>query len=320
MAIIKKRYYRTTKGYNAEVIVAPAVAYTTDATFEDFVDNAVEGEIGVFNADTMALLTDSAAITDGTRFFIAQKRNGEIFKTTASTYNSEQQKPVFSKRVAYTAPVKQVSTVTFSSTYTPAKDDAIIIKIIETTPGNEQFPTWDFVVSAKAGEARSALLTRLAAVINDAKNPQNQELGAVVTASLAGDVLTLTAANFESSFRIALPGLTYDVATVAYTTPFTQGSGYYEHVASLELEGNIYDGVTTQWPGDGFNPVEFGQPTQFAKVGSTYNLYYFFPIRDEKSPTPVDRHFHYHNIVLAVELGANSPNTALGKIFGFDAI
>lgn len=53
----KNRYFKTTKGFNGEVIVAKGVAYTTDATYADFVANAVEGEIGVFNADTYALIS-----------------------------------------------------------------------------------------------------------------------------------------------------------------------------------------------------------------------------------------------------------------------
>lgn len=47
-------YFKTTKGYNAEVIVAKSVAYTTDADLATFLENAVEGEIGIFNAATNA--------------------------------------------------------------------------------------------------------------------------------------------------------------------------------------------------------------------------------------------------------------------------
>lgn len=58
----KNRYFQTTKGFNAEVIVAGAVAYTSRATMALFVANAVEGEIGIYNADTDALIAATASI------------------------------------------------------------------------------------------------------------------------------------------------------------------------------------------------------------------------------------------------------------------
>lgn len=59
----KNRYFQTTKGFNAEVIVAGAVAYTTQESIADFVANAVEGEIGIYDANLGALLNGGTTLS-----------------------------------------------------------------------------------------------------------------------------------------------------------------------------------------------------------------------------------------------------------------
>lgn len=58
----KNPYYLTTKGFNAEVVVAAALAYTSQSTVALFVANAAEGEIGIYNVDTGALLSTAGTI------------------------------------------------------------------------------------------------------------------------------------------------------------------------------------------------------------------------------------------------------------------
>lgn len=58
----KNKFFLTTKGFNAEVVVAAPLAYTSQATYANFVANAAEGEIGIFNADTQALITAAGTI------------------------------------------------------------------------------------------------------------------------------------------------------------------------------------------------------------------------------------------------------------------
>lgn len=312
----KRRYYRSSKGYNAEVLVAKAVAYTANTTYAAFVaDDGNEGQIGVFNAATGAAIDDNVALTEGTRFFIAQKRDGGTFKTTPILYDPNQ-----IKKVAYVAPVKQISTIDFTGVV-PAVDaetgagSEIAIKIIETTPGHEPFPTWTYSVEAKPSETLVQALDRLVAKINDDADVNAKENGRIVSASRTNNVVTLTALYFGSSFRLATPGAAYPYATIATTTAVKIGSGYGEHVQDLENEGQIYEGVTTQYAIAGGTQGEWGAPTNFADPAGTYDIYQITPLNTEKSPTPVERHVHYHNVVVAVP---TSGGPSLDVIFGFE--
>lgn len=314
----QNRFYKTTKGFNAEVVVAKAVAYTTDADYKTFIANAVDGEIGVFNADTEALWGANIPITAGTRFFVAQKRDGGVLKTTPIIYGAG-----VAKKTVYTAPVKQVSTVTIAGTIgTEFKvGDTVSVKVIETTPGHEPFPTITYDYEVKSGDTVTTIATAIKNQINSLTDPRNVDGQAFVTASNAAGVLTLTAKYFGSSFRVANPSVTssgYPVGTVVYTTPFKLGSGFPEHVASMEVEGQIYDGVTTQYPGDGFAAADFGAPTAYTDASKTYDVYHFTPVRNEKSPTPVNQHHHYANTLACIPT-SGGPGVAISTIFGFTA-
>ena len=312
----KSRFFRTTKGFNAEVIVAKNVAYTTDATIALFVDNAVEGEIGVYNYDTGALIGANVPITTGTVFTILEKRDGGILRTTPATFGVN-----VIKKTAYTAPVKQIGTVTFTGTIGTnfVIGDEISVQVIETTPGAEPFPrvTYDYVV--KAGDTVTTIATALKNKINNLNALENQDGRAFVTATNAAGVLTITAMYFQSSFTIATPGKSYEIATVVpRATPYKQGSGFYEQVASIETEGNIFDGITTQYPGDGFAPGDFGSPTRFSTEGLFYDTYNIQAVKNEKSPTPINQHHHYWDALLYVP-NAGGPGVAISTIFGFTA-
>jgi len=309
----KSRFYKVTKGFNAEVLVAKAVAYTTRATFDLFVANAVEGEIGIYNADTNAVIGANIPIVAGTRFFIAQKRDGGIFKTTPSIYAAAS-----TRKVAYTAPVKQVSTVTFTG-LVPVAGKVWSVKVIETTPGNEPFPSMTYEVLITAGMTLTQAVAALVVKINSLTNPMHRDGLKIVSATSAVGVLTLTADYFQSSFRVATPGEAYELgATSVVTTPFKMGSGYSDHVASWETEGQIYDGVTTQYPGGLFAPSDFASPTSFTVDGLLYDIYHLIPVKNEKSPTPINQHHHYWNAVLCVPT-VGGPAVAISTIFGFTA-
>lgn len=288
-----ERFYKTTKGFNAEVVVAKAVAYTTDADYKTFVANAVDGEIGFFNAKTGALLGANVAIVAGLEFFIAQKRDSDVKKTTTIKFDAGTV-----TKTAYTAPVKQVSTVTIAGTIgTEFKvGDEISVKVIETTPGSEPYPTITYEYTVKAGDTPSTIATALRAQINSLTDPRNRDGQAFVVASGAGANVVLTAKYFGSAFRVALAPVAssgYPVATNVYTTAFKQGSGYPAHVRRDEIEGQIFEGVTTQYPGDGLAAAEFGAPTSYVDDSLTYDTYQFTPVRNEKSPTPINQHHHY---------------------------
>jgi hypothetical protein len=138
------RYSKNLSGQKAMTFVGPSsVEYTTDATFAEFIANAVEGEIGVY-LSSGALKSD--ALAAGQEFFIAQKVDGFIRKTPILKFND-----IFRKaKTAYSAPARKVVTVGWNGTagdvaisFTGASSSSPVelgLSVRETTPGNQPFP------------------------------------------------------------------------------------------------------------------------------------------------------------------------------------
>lgn len=133
-------YSKNLTGQRGHMFVADADVYTTDATFALFIDNAPEGEMGVFLASGSLQTT---ALASGDQFFIAQKRDGLIHKTPILNWSD-----VYSARfTAYIAPVKQVYTLGYNGTAlttlglsfaTVPAEFSFVAR--NTTPGNQPFP------------------------------------------------------------------------------------------------------------------------------------------------------------------------------------
>lgn len=348
MSFTQQRYFKSTKGENAEVLVGKATAYTTQATIALFEANAVPGEIGVYNADTNALIT-GAAMTAGTRFYTAIMRQinyfgtikNQLYKTTATIYD-----PTRTRQTNYIAPVKQVTTINFSAAtiaywdaqiaaQAPFSYDDLVnygsITTIETTPGNEPYPTidWDFEFSNPAGVTTVSTLTYIVARINNPLDIAQKDDGQQYSATLASDGsggqnVVITAFYFQQHFRIALRGFLAQ-GTVTYTTPYKQGVGDSVSVYRQEQEGFIYAGVTTNYPGLGV-PDEYGKPDSFVVDGLTYNVYQLDPLRISKEPAnyAVQNYWAHIYLIVPVPVGgstgaraASSPDYQLGTVLGF---
>lgn len=312
--MLRNRYFKGTKGFNAEVFVSGAVALSTAATLDAFVTSAAAGAIGIFNALTNANV-GTTALAEGTKIFIAQKTvagagNVRIHKSAEFEFQK-----AGTRYTPYSAPVKQVATVTFTS-YTPVVGDNLGVKVIGTTQGVEPFPTKTYWHQVVAADTPTTIVASLLAQINSKKGV-NFDGDAQVVATAAAGVLTLTAIEFGLSFKVALPGDTYAAATVNYTTPINIGSGDPDTVLAFEKEGQIYDGVTTNYPGGNFVPDDFGTTPLFTAPALTYHCYNFFPWKNEFSPTPVNKHHHQYNLVLYVPASGTTPNATLQTIFGF---
>lgn len=150
-------YSKNLSGQKAAVFVGPAnVEYTDDTTFAAFINNAVEGEIGIFLASGAVKTTALAANEE---FFIAQKKDGEISKTPIIKFNE-----IFSKRkTAYDAPARKVMTVGYNGTandilldFTGASNTSpkeFGLAVRETTPGNQPFPVQEGYVTVTSATA-----------------------------------------------------------------------------------------------------------------------------------------------------------------------
>lgn len=309
----KHKYWKSLLGVAAEAFVAGSVAYTTDATYADFVANAVEGEIALVNASTLAVYDGLAAIPAGVTAFIAQKRDGLVERSTNFVMGTS-----VLRRAAYAVGVAQVSDATFAGT--PTAGRYYSVKVIETTPGYEQFPSWEYGVTAKTGETLVQLVTRIIALVNDTANLINKDTDPIVTAAInATDNIRFTANAVGVTFRLAF---SYDAindlaGAFAAVTAASWGNGTGAQVVELEETiGNVMKGVTTQYPLQGASAADYGKPAAFATAAGTYHIYVLKTEGTEVSPTPVEKHFHLRHIILAVPSSGTTPEVQVKAILG----
>lgn len=301
------RHHRTTIGYNAQVIIGAAVAYTTDATYEDFVNNAVNGEIGVFTEDGTLV---SAELADGAKYFVAVKLGTEVRKSTLITKSDN------FTFTPYEAPVKQVTHLGNNGTDgTLAPADGIVagttygITIKETTPGYEPLPTWSYSITAAPGETLETLIDKLVARINADDSPENHHLERLVNAAKVSTTgISLTAVDFGVHFEAILRE-GFKGGQVRKTTLFNPGSGTGDWMQQLEMEGNVFAGTTTY---NAQFAEDYGQPTNLVDTSLGYDV---FIITNEKSIRSVGnantKDTEFSKIVIAVPSEDPSPSDEL---------
>src|SRR5882757_4801124 len=102
----KNNFFKMLPGANLNGGISGAVAYTAQATFPLFQANAVQGELGVFDANSLALISGAGAASVTADLFFAIMRDGAAEKTISFRIGQ-----VDMTRTAYSAQVKQVSTI-----------------------------------------------------------------------------------------------------------------------------------------------------------------------------------------------------------------
>lgn len=321
MSLRKNKYFKVLIGEHAEVFVTGAVVYTTETTLAAFTANAPEGACGFFNANTFALISGAAVgspaavvAAGNTRIFFALKRDGRV--ETSLSFNPSIWAVTYS---AYSAAIAQLSVA--RTTGTPVANRYYAVKVLDTTPGSQPFPTWEYGVVAKTGETLVDLVTRIVALVNDTANVINKNTDPIVTAAVYNtDDIRFTALG-GSSFRLAFSTDALDLGWYSdYTGTGTAknfiGAGVGEDVVELEKAGDIMKGVTTNYPKAGTNPDDYGKPTAFASASNTYDLFLIKGEKTENSPTPVEKHFEKHQMFIAVPTGGTTPKTAVKGILG----
>jgi hypothetical protein len=300
-------YFKSTKGYNAEVTVGNATDYTALATLALFADTAPEGAIGVYDAKTNALITTAAAV--GTELIIAQKRDGAVHATSPFKVSAG-----FATYTVATAGALNAWTVDFSAVVAE-KGLVLELATTELTTGAQPYHTTNWDVTMRAGETVAAAMGRLAAKIANKASLENYAYLQLATASVNGNVLTVSSLNKDRYFKLLLRNGLEDAVAVQSVKPAT-GSGSYEGIAALEGEGVIFDGVTTNYPLHGL-PSEYGEPTKFASRSLTYDVLMLTPWREQSSPMPFHKHTHKSYIVIAVPSTGVSAREELRTVFGF---
>lgn len=149
MAVSRRnRYFKSLKGLNAQGFFSPAnTNYTAATTFAAFVQGVgagtiANGVVAIINATTNAVQT--AALTAGAKYFIAQAVDGQIKKSvvfTAGTGNLE------IRKTAYTAPVLQQTIIGFNGTsgvlgtIIPASGSLTMgLQVRDLSPATQPFP------------------------------------------------------------------------------------------------------------------------------------------------------------------------------------
>lgn len=216
-----KKQSRKTKGFNAQVFVAKPIDYTTDATLALFVANAPTGELGVYDA-TNALHTD--AITSSEEFFFVMRTTEGVKRTP--TYKLSEVTP---RKKLYVAPVKQVSYIGWNGTSGALSNAAVAnrkvygIKVIETTEGNDPFPTWNYEYQANATDTIYEVMLALVNKINDDTAVEHKQNERLVDAKLKANS---TLGNFAMTGTTPTLTFTNGSATVTLggTTPTFDGA------------------------------------------------------------------------------------------------
>lgn len=308
------RFWKTTLGQRAQVFIPTQLEYTVHADYKTFVASAVNGEFGIYNADTFALIPGSVTPSvDTTRFILALKRGGRIF------ISSPFLRGVKKTRTAYAAPVQEVHTFTGNGT-APVVGDYYEVKIIDQTPGQQPYPSYTYNHTVKTGDTLTldAICVILRAKINDAASFQNKDRDLIVTAAGAADDITFTAKNVGDTFKVILRNKLATSGTVARTTPCGIGVGYYEHVKLLEALGDIYWGLTTTDAVSQYaTPADFGTPNSHVAVGIQYNIYNFSFTNEERIQGPAKFWKYPMNIIVAMPSnGAANPEAEIKYAFG----
>ena len=313
------RFWRTLPNSNALSYVGSAVAYTTDATYKEFVANSANGEVGIYNADTFALLAGLSGsplaaddIDAGVRFFFAVNRGGTI-----------EISPIFTKGVAvitktaYVAPVKAVWTIVTSGTL--AAGDILEVSIIDQTTAFVPYPTmrYQYVVPA-AGSTLTDGITALAAIINSTTTPPNRGGNKLVTAAVVStDDLQITADYYGSNIKVMTGYKLSDIGTTTNGTKMNLGSGVPAHVQQYQNSSDIMKGVTHLYTNHATaQPADFGLPASNINASGTYVTYQFLHENSEWSPTPVEKHFRKQQVLLFIEDGATDPIAAIDGALG----
>lgn len=218
-----KKFTKYTKGRNQQVIVPKAIAITTDATLALFLSLAPTGEIGVYDG-VDALHTES--IDPGESFYIIQKRSdGSIRKTNLVAWND-----VTVRRKAYVAPVKCVGSLGWAGTAGALNLAAAVasgklyeLAILETTEGNQPFPTWNYEYQAKPGDVELDVLGGLAKMINDSANIIYKSNAPLVTAEVKADATYTTFYAIGAGGTLTVTNGSTSVVTAVGTINFVIG-------------------------------------------------------------------------------------------------
>jgi len=190
------------------------------------------------------------------------------------------------------------------------------IVIIETTPGLEPLPRWEYSLEALANETFGDFVRRLVAKINSATSAENVGKTLIVTAAnVTGNDITLTAIDYNSHFTVALRGVFADAgSSFAVTTQFKFGSGTPEQALIAEKYGDYRKGIGHEYPEQAMAvAADFGVPTSFVSTSNTYNIYKVEWSAEDQTRT-LGKEFRKNYIFVYVPSNGTNPDSEIDTI------
>lgn len=223
----------------------------------------VAGKAGITLEGT-SVVEDAPAVGDKVQIISKGLDNTPEVSTTFSP------KDIVKKSIiAPTTGIAQVSKITLVVPDTQKRGDIWSVKLIDATFGTRSPAVTNIIVYREASDYTVETLTdAFVTKINTAK------LG--ITATNVADVLTLTADDTATAFRLAIDNMT-EGSTIEYTTSNVHAAGTPAVIKALESYLKSFDrGIPSQT----FTPVNM--PSSNVEDTATYTLYVF----DMLIPTP----------------------------------
>lgn len=221
----RKKFTRYTQGRNQQVFVPKPIALSNQSTLAGFIANAAAGTLGLYD-DSNAVI--SGAIGATVKFsFVLKHSDGSIRKSTQALWSD-----VTASKKLYTAGVKCQGSIGYNSSIASSAMNLAAavatgkfyeLGIIETTEGNQPYPTWNFEYVAAPGDTEQDVVQGLVKQINDTTNIKYKGNSQLVSARAVG------AATY-SSFTLGGTGPTATftngsaVVTLAGTSPVFNGA------------------------------------------------------------------------------------------------
>lgn len=309
-------YSGQTTGLKATKVFIVRDDYTTQADIKALVDSGAEGELGIHLEDSANIVT--AALTEGNRFRIIQKRADDIHTSGIFPFQVGS-----AYCVDYKAGQKKIMSVKVNVPATK-KDQVFIVRLYDFTESTSinYIESYDFT-SVTGSETAAQIAAKIKQDF-DVKETKKQVSGfgepTRFTMTVSGDTLSISTIDPQTIFGVNTQADLEGNATITTTQEFLAENAGYDYVSTLEFEGQNFDGYLHAAMVNRFD--NWGQMPKWAELGCTYDLIYIQPVIREKGMSlPFRENVHLPMIAIACKTAtagtSGSPvYTSLKTIFG----
>jgi hypothetical protein len=307
----KNRYFRNLPGKLFSFIgIGRQTAYSDSASFTAFVTEAVDGEVGIFNATTGVLCPGSVTPTPTTDpIFFAVRRGADILKSKTFTKAGAQM-----TRSAYVAPVKGAVSIVLSGALTVGTE--AVITVMDITPGSHPQLSREFRYKIKTGDTLDLVGAALAALINDTTSEVARSQDQIVTSTYTAGTDTLLITCKDEGTVIKVLQLEAAALWVPTVTKTVLGSGYPAEVRLFEEQELVQEGVTTLYPNAGQTPENWGKPASSVVDGVQYNHYTIAIVSSDTAKTVQKIQNWPDTLELIVPSNGTNPEAAVKYVLG----